>query len=166
MLAAAQKEAHQAGLDVEFIQGDARFLEFNQEFDAVIILCEGGFSLMETDEMDFQILQGAARALRPGGRLFLTAPSAACMLANLKEDQDFDPLRLREIFNLQLDNSQGEMISLECSQRYYTYPELERILSQLVFREIVPFAVTGEGYAEADYFSIDQFELGVKAVKG
>jgi len=166
MLAAARKKAHQQGLDVEFIQGDARHLDFNQEFDGVTILCEGGFSLMETDQMDFQILQGAARALRPGGRLFLTAPSAACMLANLKEDQDFDPLRLRETFNLEIENSQGEMVSLECSQRYYTYPELERILSQLGFREIVPFAVTGEGYAEADYFSTDQFELGVTAVKG
>ncbi|NIR66032.1 MAG: hypothetical protein GWN61_17480 [candidate division Zixibacteria bacterium] len=65
------------GQDIEFVRGDTRNLQYNTEFDSVLILCEGGFSLMETDEMDRKILSGAARALCPGGRQFLTAPIAA-----------------------------------------------------------------------------------------
>jgi SAM-dependent methyltransferase len=166
MLAAAEEKAHQQGLNVSFVQGDARSLDDQDDFDAVIILCEGGFSLMETDLMDYHILQGAARALRPGGRLFLTAPSAAHMLANLSPEGGFDPLTLRESFTLEISSSQGEEKSLECSQRYYTFAELQGLLSQLGFQEIQPFAVTGEGYQEVDNFSIDQFELGVMAFKG
>ncbi len=165
MLAIGQEQARQEGLPVRFFQGDARHLDYLEEFDVVTSLCEGGFSLMETDQMDRQILEGAARALRPGGGLFLTAPSAAGMLANLNDDHDFDPLSLREIFTLETENSQGEKVSLECSQRYYTYPELDHILSRLGFQKIAPFAVTGEGYADAFFFSTDQFELGVMASK-
>ena len=36
------------------------------------MLCEGAFSLMETDEMNFQILQNAARALKPKGKMIFT----------------------------------------------------------------------------------------------
>jgi len=165
MLDMADKKAQQAGLEIEFVQGDARSLDYQQDFDAVLILCEGGFSLLENDRMDRQVLEGAARALRPGGKLFLTAPSAACMLANLSPEQDFNPLTLRESFNLEIENAQGEKISLDCSQRYYTFPELKGILSRLGFQDIKPFAVSGEGYSGADDFRIDQFELGVTAVK-
>jgi SAM-dependent methyltransferase len=165
MLVAAEEKAHQQSLNVDFVQGDARSLDYEEIFDAVIILCEGGFSLMETDQMDYRILQGAARALRPGGRLFLTAPSAAHMLANPSPEGGFDPLTLRESFTLLVCNSQGEEESLECSQRYYTFAELQSLLRQLRFQEIQPFAVTGERYAGAEYFTTDQFELGVMAVK-
>jgi 2-polyprenyl-3-methyl-5-hydroxy-6-metoxy-1,4-benzoquinol methylase len=33
------------------------------------MLCEGGFSLMETDELNFMILKNTAKALKPGGKL-------------------------------------------------------------------------------------------------
>lgn len=163
MLAVGQEKACQEGLPVKFVQGDARQLEFSREFEAVLILCEGGFSLMENDQMDFQILEGAARALCPRGRLFLTAPSAAQMLANLSPESGFDPLTLRESFTLTVHISTGEEESLECSQRYYTFPELRGLLRQVGFQQIRPFAVTGEGYASADEFKIEQFELGVMA---
>lgn len=165
MLAAAEEKAHQQELNVSFVHGDARRLEFSQEFEVVVILCEGAFSLMENDPMDFQILQGAAEALRQGGRLFLTAPSAAHMLANLDPVGGFNPLTLREHFTLDLGKFQGEEESLECSQRYYTFPELRGMLEQIGFREILPFAVTAVGYESGDEFKIDQFELGVMAVK-
>ncbi len=43
-----------------------------KEFDLAIMLCEGGFPLMETDEMNYQILQSAAKALNDKGKLIFT----------------------------------------------------------------------------------------------
>mgnify|MGYP000864395444 FL=1 len=71
-LARARAKAAERGLTVDFRPADARELPFAAEFDLALMLCEGAFPLMETDDMNFRILQGAARALRPGGKLIFT----------------------------------------------------------------------------------------------
>lgn len=68
----AREKACEQGLQISFQKHDARELPFLCEFDAVIMLCEGSFPLMETDEMNFQILQNAAKALKPNGKLILS----------------------------------------------------------------------------------------------
>lgn len=158
-------QARQENLVIDFIQGDARKLTYDEDFDVVIMLCEGGFSLVETDEMDHQILAGATRALRPGGRLFLTSPSAAFMLAKQPDNEDFNAITFRENFVLESKNAAGEKVSLDCSQRYYTFPEISLLLLELGHANIELFAVTSEGYSEKNEYSIDQFEFGVTAVK-
>jgi SAM-dependent methyltransferase len=55
---------------------DARHLQFDAEFDAAICLCQGAFGLMTADSEDASVLSGIARALRPGGRLALSAFNA------------------------------------------------------------------------------------------
>jgi SAM-dependent methyltransferase len=55
---------------------DARRLPFDAEFDAAICLCQGAFGLMTADRGDDLVVDGIARALRPGGRLALTAFNA------------------------------------------------------------------------------------------
>ena len=55
---------------------DARSMPFDAEFDAVICLCQGAFGLMTTDGGDDAVIAGMARALRPGGRLALSAFNA------------------------------------------------------------------------------------------
>jgi SAM-dependent methyltransferase len=45
-------------------------------FDAVICLCQGAFGLMTANGDDERVLAGIARALRPGGRLALSAFNA------------------------------------------------------------------------------------------
>ena len=52
---------------------DARAMPFDSEFDAVICLCQGAFGLMTVTAEDQLVLAGMARALRPGGRLALSA---------------------------------------------------------------------------------------------
>jgi len=51
---------------------DARNLPFNSEFDFVIMLCEGAFPLMETDEMNYEILRNATKSLRERGKFVFT----------------------------------------------------------------------------------------------
>lgn len=165
LLAQGEKQAQREDLEAQFIHGDARNLRFDSEFDVAVILCEGGFSLVETDEMDREILAGAARALRPGGKLLITAPSAVFMLSNLKENPDFDPVSLRESFSLNTKDSQGSEISLACTQRYYTFPEIKYLLRGVGLQQINLFAVTSEGYSDKVNYSSEQFEFGVIAVK-
>jgi 2-polyprenyl-3-methyl-5-hydroxy-6-metoxy-1,4-benzoquinol methylase len=71
-LVRARQKAREQNLDIKFLMYDARLLPFNKEFDLAIMLCEGGFPLMETDEMNFQILESAARALKAEGKLIFT----------------------------------------------------------------------------------------------
>ena len=63
LLNRAREKATAEKLEIAFQQADARNLSFSQEFDVVIMLCEGAFPLMETDEMMYQILKIAAKAL-------------------------------------------------------------------------------------------------------
>lgn len=55
---------------------DARQLAFDGEFDVAICLCQGAFGMMRANGDDDAVLAGMARALRPGGRLALTAFNA------------------------------------------------------------------------------------------
>ena len=59
-----------------FERGDARSMTFDGEFDAVICLCQGAFGMMTADGEDAAVVAGMARALRPGGRLALSAFNA------------------------------------------------------------------------------------------
>jgi SAM-dependent methyltransferase len=55
---------------------DARELAFDAAFDAVICLCQGAFGLMTANGDDRVVLAGIARALKPQGRLALSAFNA------------------------------------------------------------------------------------------
>lgn len=72
---------------------DARALveheRFDAVYDAVICLCQGAFGLMTADGQDEQVIAGIARALRPGGRLALTAFSSYFVVKHW-EGAEFD----------------------------------------------------------------------------
>ena len=72
MLKRAKEKALKENLNIDFQKQDARNLTFKNEFDLAIMLCEGAFPLMETDEMNFQILQNASKALKENGKLIFT----------------------------------------------------------------------------------------------
>ena len=70
-LALAREKAKNENLNIDFQKHDARELPFTKEFDMAIMLCEGGFPLMETDEMNFEILRNVSNSLRENANLFL-----------------------------------------------------------------------------------------------
>jgi ubiquinone/menaquinone biosynthesis C-methylase UbiE len=55
---------------------DARALAFDGHFDAAVSLCQGAFGLLSSDEDTLAVLGGMARAVRPGGRVAVSAFSA------------------------------------------------------------------------------------------
>lgn len=65
----AKFKATKQNLKITFQKQDARKLQFRNEFELVIMICEGAFPLMETDEMNFQILKNASNALKSKGKL-------------------------------------------------------------------------------------------------
>jgi len=87
-----------AGVDgATFARVDARRLPYEAEFDAAISLCQGAFGLAGHDDSgstgsdgvldpDGAILEGMARAVRPGGRLAVSAFSAYFQVRWLDEE--------------------------------------------------------------------------------
>lgn len=77
-----------------FERADARTLDFEAEFDAAISLCQGAFGLTGGPgaplDGDGAVLAGMARALRPGGRLAVSAFSAYFQLRYLEDHDSFD----------------------------------------------------------------------------
>ena len=65
-----------APVGATFQRLDARRMQFEAEFDAVICLCQGGFGMMTADGDDETVLAGMSRALSVGGRLALSAFSS------------------------------------------------------------------------------------------
>jgi SAM-dependent methyltransferase len=55
---------------------DARAMAFDSEFDAVICLCQGAFGLMTANGDDERVVGLMSTALRPGGRVALSAFNA------------------------------------------------------------------------------------------
>jgi SAM-dependent methyltransferase len=62
--------------NARFERMDARAMPFRAEFDLVICLCQGAFGLMTADGDDETVVRRMAEALRPGGRLVLSAFNA------------------------------------------------------------------------------------------
>jgi len=166
LLERGREMAQAERLDVTLIAGDARSLDFEAQFDVALSIYEGAFSLKETDEMDFLILENVARALKSGGKFILTAltaPNAAFMLTHDSGEGAFDPVTFRETFTLEATGTDGSKKILHCTQRYYTCRESKWLLNQLSFRIVGFFSVTGTGFDRQAKPCKDHFEIGVIA---
>ena len=68
---------------------DARKLAFADEFDAAVSLCQGAFGLLGSDDETLAVLAAMARAVRPSGRVAVSAFSAYYSV-KYQTDADFD----------------------------------------------------------------------------
>lgn len=84
----AAEKATAAGVRASFFEVDARRMPFDNEFDAVISLCQGGFGLMGDD--DAIVLKRMTEATLPGGTVVLTAFSAYLEAAAQRQGATFD----------------------------------------------------------------------------
>jgi 2-polyprenyl-3-methyl-5-hydroxy-6-metoxy-1,4-benzoquinol methylase len=180
LLKRAREKAAEQNLVIDFQKHDARQLPFNQEFDAVIMLCEGAFPLMETDEMNFQILQNAANALKPGGKLIFTTlnglfplfHSVKDFLDSAKEEGNattdaisFDLMTFRESSITSVEDDNGIKKDLHCNERYYVPSEITWLLKTLNFKFIDIFGATLGAFSRNDKLTAEDFEMLVVAVK-
>jgi SAM-dependent methyltransferase len=84
----AAENARSAGVGAGFFEVDARQMPFDGEFDAVISICQGAFGLMGRD--DPVVMKRMAEAVKPGGRVVLTAFSAYFEAAHRRDGAVFD----------------------------------------------------------------------------
>jgi SAM-dependent methyltransferase len=84
----AADKARAAGVPASFFEVDARQMPFDDEFDAVISICQGGFGLMGKD--DALVLRRMTEAVRTGGIVVVTAFSALFEASHPREGATFD----------------------------------------------------------------------------
>lgn len=176
-LNAAREKAEKAGTDVDFIEMDARDLTFDNEFDLAIMLCEGGFSLMETDEMNFAILQSAHRALNPKGKFIFTCLNALYPLKNetgeflnvsmegKTENDHFDLLTFRFHSSFTFTDDDGNESKIESNERFYAPSEISWQLSSLGFKDIEIFGCQIGDFSRDRNLRSDDFEMMAIAQK-
>jgi len=179
-LARAREKAKEAGLTINFDQHDARALPFENEFDLAIMLCEGGFSLMETDEMNFAILKSATRALKHNSKFIFTTLNGLFPLFHSvaefyksaqKEGQSqckecsFDLMTFRDHNTAVFEDDSGNKKELKCNERYYVPCEITWLLKSLGFKKIDIFGAKLGAYSRNDKLTTDDFEMLVVAEK-
>lgn len=86
----AREAAEAEGLPARFEVLDVRDLAYDADFDAVLCLCQGGFGLLG-GRAEPAVFDRIVAALRPRGRIALTAFSAAFAVRFLEEGESFDP---------------------------------------------------------------------------
>ncbi len=176
----AKEKAKQSDLKIDFQKHDARNLPFVGEFDAAIMLCEGGFSLMETDEMNFEILKNATKALKVKGKLIFTALNGLFPLfhsvkefyeAAAKEgnsackDCSFDLMTFRDHNTVAFEDDAGNKKELKCNERYYLPSEITWLLKSLGYKKIDIFGAKLGAFSRKDKLTTDDFEMLVVAEK-
>jgi len=180
-LARAREKAKDAGVRADFQRQDARTLSFKNEFDAAIMLCEGGFSLMETDEMNFDILKSAARALKDHGKFIFTTLNGLFPLFHSVKDFyeasankegnsackncSFDLMTFRDHNTVVFEDDAGNKKELQCNERYYVPSEITWLLKTLGFKRIDIFGSKLGAYSRNDKLATDDFEMLVVAEK-
>jgi len=168
------------GRRVDFQKHDARALPFVEQFDLAIMLCEGGFSLMETDEMNFEILKSAARALNGQGKLIFTTlnglfplfhsvkefyESAAKEGNSACKNCSFDLMTFRDHNTVVFEDDAGTKKELTCNERYYVPSEITWLLKSLGFKKIDIFGSKLGAYSRNDKLTTEDFEMLVVAEK-
>lgn len=110
-----------------FERGDAREMAFDGEFDAVICLCQGAFGMMTADGDDAAVVAGMARALRPGGRLALSAFNAY-FAVKYHDDAEFDAATGVSHEVTEIRSESGEPRTVDLWTGCYTPRELRLLL--------------------------------------
>jgi 2-polyprenyl-3-methyl-5-hydroxy-6-metoxy-1,4-benzoquinol methylase len=174
----AKQKAEDAKVKVDFQIADARKLDFKNEFEAVIMICEGAFSLMETDEMNFAILENAAKALKDGGMIILTTLNVLFPLYHSVKDFmeqktvdgknfdfTFDLMTFRDFHSYETVDDKGVAMKLDCNERYYAPSEMSWLLKTVGFKKIEIFGGETGAFERNRPLSTDDFEMLVVAVK-
>ena len=135
---------------------------------------------METDEMNFQILQNAANALKPNGKLIFTTLNGLFPLfhsvkdflaAEAKEggatckDNTFDLVTFRNHDTIEFVDDAGNKKSLNCNERYYVPSEITWLLKSLNFKSIEIFGAKLGAFSRNDKLTTENFEMLVIAEK-
>lgn len=176
----AREKATAENLQIDFIMMDARELSYYKDFDVAIMLCEGAFPLMETDEMNFQILQRATQALNDKGKFIFTTLNGLFPLFHSVKDfcnslategnpqykeSSFDLMTFRDYNTMIVEDEKGNKKELECNERYYVPCEISWLLKTLGYRKIAIHPADLGAFSREKKLTPDDFEMLIIADK-
>ena len=176
----ARAKAKAQNLQIDFQKHDARKLPFENEYDLAIMLCEGAFPLMETDEMNYEILRNATNSLKAAGKLIFTTLNGLFPLFHSVEEfcastteegnatyskNTFDLMTFRDFNITTVEDDFGNKKELECNERYYVPSEITWILKSLEFKKIDIYGAKLGAFSRNDKLTTEDFEMLVIAEK-
>ena len=174
----AQEKAQTENLNIDFRVHDARNLPFDKDFDVAIMLCEGGFPLMETDEMNYDILKNVSQALKPKAKFIFTTLNGLFPIRNSINDfhatdnnvegaqyisETFDLMTFRDYNTTSFTDDDGVEHNLECNERYYIPSEISWLMKTLSFSKIDIFGAKLGAFSRNDKLTTEDFEMLVVA---
>lgn len=178
LLEKAREKAKQQDLQIDFLQHDARNLPFENRFDIAIMMCEGGFPLMETDEMNYEILKNVSTSLKNSSKFIFTTLNGLFPLfhsinefhaESVKEgnatydSSNFDLMTFRDYNITKVVDDNGVEKELECNERYYVPCEITWLLKTLGFTKIEIFGATLGAFSREHTLKTEDFEMLVIA---
>ena len=176
----AQEKAEAVNIVIDFQCQDARNLPFNGEFDVAIMLCEGGFPLMETDEMNFEILKNVTKSLKPRAKFIFTTLNGLFPLYNSLDEfhasaaeegnsicgnHRFDLMTFRAHDTVAFEDDSGNKKTLECNERYYVPSEITWLLKSLGYKTIDIFGAKLGAFSREHTLTTKNYEILVIAEK-
>jgi SAM-dependent methyltransferase len=145
LLVRGGEEAHRRGLTINFIRGDMRELDFENQFDAA-------YSLFSTfgyfdDETNKKTLQNIARALKPNGKVLIEILNRDYVIADLPtrvwwegdgcvvlEEVELNYFSSRIQVNRSVVFDDGRQLEQEISVRAYSLHEVGKLMHAAGFR--------------------------------
>jgi len=180
LLARAKEKASSLNLQIDFQIHDARKLPFKNKFDLALIICEAGFCLMETDEMNYEILKNASAALKEKGKLIMNALNGLFPLTHSLKDfhsdgevdgnasykqGSFDLMTFRDYNTVEAEDDAGNKKKLQCNERYYVPSEITWLLKSAGFSKIDIYGAKLGAFSRNDKLTPNDFQMLVIAEK-
>ncbi len=177
-IAKAKEKAEAASLKIQFEVNDARTFNYKEQFHLAIMMCEGSFPLMETDEMNFSILQNAYNSLGRNGKFIFTTLNGLFPLFHSVKDfinsedregrnkeNSFDLMTFRDHSLYEMKDDFGNTKYLKCNERYYVPSEITWLLKSIGFINIEIFGAKLGAFDRQDKLTTEDFEMLVIANK-
>ncbi len=178
LLEKAKEKAKHNRLQIDFLRHDARNLPFENQFDVAIMICEGGFPLMETDEMNYEILKNVSKSLKDKAKFIFTTLNGLFPLFHsinyfhskntiegnaTYESRNFDLMTFRDYNITKVVDDNGVEKELECNERYYVPSEITWLLKTLGFKKIEIFGAKLGAFSREDKLKTEDHEMLVIA---
>ncbi|MGE5180929.1 MAG: methyltransferase domain-containing protein [Acidobacteriota bacterium] len=145
LLVRGGEEAHRRGLEINFVRGDMRELDFENQFDAAYCLFST-FGYFD-DETNKKTLQNVARALKQGGKVLIEILNRDYVIADLPtrvwwegdgcvvlEEVELNYFSSRIQVNRSVVFDDGRQLEQEISVRAYSLHEVGKLMHAAGFR--------------------------------
>jgi 2-polyprenyl-3-methyl-5-hydroxy-6-metoxy-1,4-benzoquinol methylase len=176
----AIEKAESNNLKIDFQRQDARNLTFNGEFDVAIMLCEGGFPLMETDEMNYEILKSVTKSLKEHCKFIFTTLNGLFPLYHSVEEfcdsttgegnatyrsNTFDLMTFSDHNITEFEDDFGNKMTLKSNERYYVPSEITWLMKSLGYKKTDIYGAKLGAFSRNDKLTTEDFEMLVIAEK-